>query len=535
MPRWLSLNKWTAEARAAAIETRKQHAKAGESSSKSAESASGDAGRGYGTHYPAKHATSTLKDESKKGREAQADAHGQAKKQHEQAAEAHTKAAKEAESKGNTESANLHRRAAKAHEEASYVHSEAKDELKRGPQGEPAGDDDEPSENTFRPRVNMSLTSEQRKHLVDDLVTNCECWKSSGDREILNSFPDEKLQALYENQQAITVANTAVNGFSDGEREYRVNPESGKWETRLIENKGGDDEPSHQRGRKKGKPVPANADDAEGHDDDDDDDGDDMEANSRTRRRKPQTIEDWLRVAPSEVQNTFKYAKGIEEREKDAIISKLLVNVSEGERAAHRARLQTRSLPDLQNDLALVPVTNQDDANQLPARTPTRGSRRPGARRESTDDDLLGLPVINWQEMGKDKKGQQEVEANSTTSFSASESSDSSDDELEWLQNAPASVRATVENAKALEDHERRVLIEKLIENSDSDENKIRAAFGSKSLKELRQIVTLLPKKNETPPRNYFGAQGAPATTNQVVNTADDMLPLPSMDWMEGK
>lgn len=42
----------------------------------------------------------------------------------------------------------------------------------------------------------MKLTAAQRTAIIDHLVTNCDCWKFKGDKEVLANFSDEKLVKL---------------------------------------------------------------------------------------------------------------------------------------------------------------------------------------------------------------------------------------------------------------------------------------------------------------------------------------------------
>src|SRR5262245_51774610 len=95
------------------------------------------------------------------------------------------------------------------------------------------------------------LKANEREKIIEDLIANCDCWKGAEDRDILETFSDDKLITLksnYErNAQAIAVANAAVTGFTEGNKAYRVNPQSGKWETAPIK----EEEEVIERPRKK--------------------------------------------------------------------------------------------------------------------------------------------------------------------------------------------------------------------------------------------------------------------------------------------
>lgn len=379
------------------------------------------------------------------------------------------------------------------------------------------------------------MAPEQRRQAIDYLVTNCDCWKAPGDREVLNGLPDPKLQQLREaaerQAKAVAVANSAVRGFSDGRgNAYRLNPESGQWEHRTVA--GAAPEPPAPRPSEDppplppvenmpyGKKKPMMADDEE----EDEEVAEEMEKRKKkmmAKNSRPRTLEDWLRQAPLEVQNTFRYAQQIEAREKEKLIGQLLVNVAESERSAHRERLQRRSLEDLQNDLALVPKAPVEST------APTGNRSRRVARTEAADPDLLMLPTMNWQELGKGG-GQTAVPLPEPVGV------DNTSDELtedEILEQLPPALRSRVLNATVIENQEKQKLIAELTENLDEEvERKLNARLQRKSLDELRDLQALAPRR-EAGRTNYFGSAAAP-TGNYAVDPSD-ILPLPTMNWAE--
>lgn len=359
----------------------------------------------------------------------------------------------------------------------------------------------------------MALSEQDRKNLIDNLVANCDCWKADGDREILNKMGDEKLLQLKEHaareQQITAVANAAAGGFKDGKtgKAYRVNPQSGKWE--LMET------PVENEEETDNAKMPMD-------DEEDDDMPEGMSAAGKkkmkarmTKNKKPQTTDDWLRSAPTEVQNTIRYAQQIEQQKKDELIEKLLVNVAASDRAAHQERLQRRTIDELHNDLALIP--------RMPTKEELAAAQKPAQQTRQVenreDADMLGLPVMNWQPADKQER-QEQQQQESVQNLN----------EDDWLNKAPASIRSVVSNAMAVERAEKKKIVDVLTANiSDEDTDKrLTARLMSKSLEELRDLAALAPAK-EAPRPNYFGAAAPLANLRPLVdNRQDDILLPPS-------
>lgn len=211
------------------------------------------------------------------------------------------------------------------------------------------------------------LTAEARKKMIDDLVANSCCWNEA-DRETLNGLEDDKLghiQAQAEkDQQREAVVNAAKKGFTDpGGNTHTYNEEKQEWESKVKEPE-----------KKEEKELVDN------------------------KEEKPQTVEEWLKddKTPEEVRNTFRYAQGIEAREKKALVERLTANVSEGKEALVK-RLQSQSLDELQDFMALAPTPAEGAA---PAPTPSYfGAAAPtGNTSDFDEDDVLPLPTMNYEE-----------------------------------------------------------------------------------------------------------------------------------------
>lgn len=402
----------------------------------------------------------------------------------------------------------------------------------------------------------MALNPNERKAIIDFLTTNCDCWKGNGDAEILNRMTDEKLSVLKvsaeKEKHMMQVANAAANGFADGGSAYRINPETGKWEKRV------DNGPLAGMGVK-APPVKKAAPQGEGQARPDldaagrrgmmetlgtDDAGMTDDQVSRENRRRmrgqgtvnsddepapapappprPRTTEEWLRLAPPDVQNSWRTVQDIERREKARIINEILLNsnIVEQDRQVHHDRLMRRSVEELSNDLAMMPKV--DNEERRPQRTRPSGQSKPRPA-----DDMLHLPTINWQEVnGQETSNAQQPSVLDNNDYELEQS------EQEVINQLPPSLRRKVMQANVIENRERQTLIEELVTNSgitdEEAEKRLRARLVNKSLEELQDLMLVSPRR-ESARINYFGAS-APTTTNRAID-AEDVLPLPTMDW----
>lgn len=402
----------------------------------------------------------------------------------------------------------------------------------------------------------MALNQQQRNTIIDELVANCDCWKGQGDRDLLASFPDEKLLALKEqsvkNKQAEAIANAAVSGFKHKDNAYRFNPESGKWENSTgIENS-----PTGKSGKSKKKDSTYAGDDGE---DDEEEDAKTQRRMERRRKkmmnadggedrrhRRPVTFDELLRSAPTEIQNRFNQLTQLEEIEKKKVIEQLLSNVEPADRRAHSERLQTESLTNLQYMLSLLP--KGPSREELAAQQAEVQNRR--ARRQQVEEDMLVAPKMTWNSIddeeptGNSNNGQNGGGGSSDRIAPASIPSGSgfmgSEDEDEWLRSAPAHLRNELMSARSMMEQERRRLVDELTANitDENEEKRLRSRLSGMSVDQLRDLLVLQPGR-KTSSTTFFGAS-APSPLNNAGGGSgrgssavsdDDILPLPSTNY----
>ena len=378
-----------------------------------------------------------------------------------------------------------------------------------------------------------------RNQIIDFLVTNCDCWKQSGDREVLNGFSDEKLKTLKaaadREAKAIAVANAAANGIEHDGRAYRVNPETGEWEGKVTSNSPPapaygqppyreeeeeyeDEEDRMNRGRMRGEPSVANRRRGGGAD-------------------RPKTREQIINSLPREMQEQLRVAAQIEEREKEKIIGQILANsavANDSDRAAHYERLIGRSIEELHATLSLIPkAPTQEESERAVANgsSHTRGRSRRGA-----DGDMLVPQVIDWN---RDTNSDDAATANSGSATGEWSDSDGDDDPPyeEVMARLPGKYKAMLQNAAEVDARERRRLIDELTANLDEQqERRMRRRLQNRPVDELRDMVSLLPK-SEPKHRNYFGQSAAVANSGGGAATSSaadaDLLPLPTMNFAD--
>lgn len=381
----------------------------------------------------------------------------------------------------------------------------------------------EPIENTNR-RDDMALSANDRATIIDFLTANCECWKHQGDRELLATFNDEKLthlkQAAEREQQVITVANAAVTGFQDGNGvAYRLNPETGKWESAKLGKRHGAD--AEDRGQ-----PPAG--------------GDVQNTGSSgsppSSPKKPMTFEEIIRNSPPEIQSRFQSLLQQEQIEKARLVDHLLSNsaIDPAERPVHQERLYQKPLEELQYLVSLLPKIT---ANQNPDQ---RQSARQRRAQKERDSDILVAPTINWQEVKEQTVEQEESDTRRPQAPLITIENELDDEQSyeEWVRNAPPRLRAELQSATVIVEREKRRLIEELTANITDEEveRRIVSRLASKTLDELRDLVALSPKQNQR--ASYFGAATPPLgnTRNSQQSSFDaneDVLPLPTINWRE--
>lgn len=385
----------------------------------------------------------------------------------------------------------------------------------------------------------MPLTAEQRQGIIQDLVTNCDCWKGQDDASTLNTFSDNQLIALGRQN---TIAKMATKGFKDPiGNAFRVNPDTGQWEGKRSEPTP-TPTPAKKTGKgaaptsnAKGKGAPDEEDEEYEEEDEEDEEevarenkrrmaGKGKKPTGNTTRRRPMTDEEWYEAAPDHLRNSFRFAQQMEAGERDRLIAKLSLNYAEEERPQRTEWLKGQGTEVLQNMAAMK------------VEPPAKKRSAPAANNAVSEEDseTLPLPTINFGD---------EEEQRPARNTSSSYESPTSDNDEDVIAALPVSVRNEVMEARRTNQRELDALIEQLTANSTADDEtleRLTRRWSKMRPDELRDLLALSPaRRGSSGVANvYFGA-GAPlgntgrgfALSGSGGGMEDEVLPLPKLNF----
>jgi uncharacterized protein YdeI (YjbR/CyaY-like superfamily) len=213
------------------------------------------------------------------------------------------------------------------------------------------------------------MNEEQRKEVIDNLISNsCGCW-SEDDREVMNQFSDDRLTSLKDNAEKTAkleaVANAAKEGFTDESGKVHAVNGDGQWETA---------EPEEE--------TVVN------------------EAGSGMADQ-PKSVEEYLATLPPEMAAVYNQSKQIVDAKKEELVHKLVSGIkNEKVRNDKGDSLIKKSLEELQEIASLMPVEN---AQPVPEKKVNWGAAQGGSNSftnnssmEFGDDQVLTLPVMNF-------------------------------------------------------------------------------------------------------------------------------------------
>ena len=219
------------------------------------------------------------------------------------------------------------------------------------------------------PNMNK-LTDNQRTELANGIIANCDCWNDDDtDKETLNGFTDEKLNAIYngveKTKRQLAVAEAAKKGFEHGDVGFTFNEGEKKWKG--VENE------------KKEPKVPV--------------------ANKKEDPVKPKTMEEWLEDAPAPLRNVVNNALAFDTEQKTQCIKIIKANKRNAlsDEVLDSITKRSDGLTELQGIAAMAepeakaPTTNYFGA----AAAPTQNVQ---TNPDFDEDDILPLPTVNYKE-----------------------------------------------------------------------------------------------------------------------------------------
>jgi len=183
-------------------------------------------------------------------------------------------------------------------------------------------------------------TNEERSAIVNELVANCDCWNDE-DKDVLNSFSDQKLDNLLAHNRKVIAANAEEEDEEDEEMEDN-----------------------------KKKPE--------------------KNSTSNNQQASPLTDEEWFNQAPESVREVFRNAQQVQNSQKEEIIQKLVTRVSdESTRTSVTNELRKESLEKLRLLESIVPEPPERRVANYSGSAAPSGNQQVSNFDES---DILGLP-----------------------------------------------------------------------------------------------------------------------------------------------
>lgn len=221
------------------------------------------------------------------------------------------------------------------------------------------------------------MTREQK---IQWLVTNRQEWAGEEGGEILNAFSETRLDTLIENAQASsyfeTVANAAANGFTDGKKHYRYDPDNDQFVFNMCEGEHGveeEEEDEEYAIKKKEPPV---------------------------RNSAPMTLNEMYERGDSQVRGMIDTWKEADTRERQQALLTLTANTKNDE--ARRVALVTLNQHTTQDLKALAQAMGVQEEVPLPQTRPSyygAGGPPPATTVQNAADrsDTLPLPVSTYE------------------------------------------------------------------------------------------------------------------------------------------
>lgn len=434
------------------------------------------------------------------------------------------------------------------------VHGEPLTEAQRGLFGAKCGERTENVNHPDQYRFNeylggllMALTKQQRSAVINNLTANCDCWKGDGGKEILEQFSDDRLLAMQDQASAVVVANVAVRGVQDSAgNALRVNPETGRWERRKVEQQS-PTVPSQNQSQSEAQNGPGYMKEEEEEEEDEEEDGEEAEMKKKNKKRMmgqnaaqsavPRKLsrEQILNALPPDMREQLRVAEEVTRREKDQIIAQIISNsnIAEPDKRAHYDRLYPKSVDELRYLLSLFP--QRPSAEEMERVTSIENRKRrpkPQPQVEDAEEDLLVAPTFNWNDQTETKAQGDKQQSHPVTNYD--EGPMTVEEEIRTLSPR---LQRIFQAAAGVEQQEREKLLRQLTANVEDEEaeQRLYETLRNKPIGELQALLALAGRQERQPP-NYFGAAGGGGIGQRsapVQNAEDDVLPLPQWNWKE--
>lgn len=222
----------------------------------------------------------------------------------------------------------------------------------------------------------MKLTKEQRQQKIKYITANCSCWKRQGDDAILNTLNDEKLLDIEKDAQKEVktqeIQQAAKAGFTADQVTELGNLIQQGIKTVL----------QTQDGK---MPWERNA---------------ETTTTEVARAAETVTANEYLASAPPEIRSALATSMRINQQHKDGLINRIIGNEQDqAKRTAHHARLNLKTVEQLEEIVSYIPVVNQSPLSyQVPNYLGAGVLVNSNSRDEEVEDqeDTLVMPKIEY-------------------------------------------------------------------------------------------------------------------------------------------
>jgi len=214
-----------------------------------------------------------------------------------------------------------------------------------------------------------------REKTINYLIANCGCWEED-DREVLNNFPDEKLESLKTHvEQHVQLTNNAKPPKKMTAADLTDNELQAELDRRTAPTGN-----TSSQGNKTGESIS------------------DKEVADIVNSAKVKTYDDWMNEAPPEVKEVVENAKKLQDSQKLALVRRLVANskAADEKLEAFTRNLLKKSMEELQEMAEILPQAHPE---RQPVPSYFGASVPPTINlTDEEEDDYLDSPVINWTE-----------------------------------------------------------------------------------------------------------------------------------------
>lgn len=220
-----------------------------------------------------------------------------------------------------------------------------------------------------------------RDKVINYLIANCGCWEED-DREVLNNFPDEKLESLKTHvEQHVQLTNNAKPPKKVTAADLTDNELQAELDRRTA--------PTGNTSSQDNKTRESIT---------------DKEVADIVNSAKVKTYDDWMKEAPAEIKEVVENARKLQDNQKLDLVKRIVANskAPEEKLEVFTRNLLKKPMEELQEMVEILPQS-QPERQTVPSYF---GASVPPTINLTAEeeDDYLDSPVINWQEWQEENR-----------------------------------------------------------------------------------------------------------------------------------